>query len=157
MLSQLSQLSLDTDGRYATDNELMFLQGYLKTARLRFGAYQKIQAAEAKIIEQVYQKLKAIDASLLKNGNTDLTQKWKTDTIRILRYAATALLIDDPDTFRERMLLWFQTIMRSFKAERSCNATYVVMQDVVKQFLSPQEAELFCPILEMSREILGQG
>ncbi|MEL6136881.1 MAG: phycobilisome protein [Cyanobacteria bacterium J06628_6] len=155
MLSQLNTLAQEADGRYATDAELMFLQNYLRTARLRFSTYQKVQAAEPKIIQQVKQKLEAIDPSLLKHGNTDLSAKWQRDAVRCLRYAAQALLIDDQESLEERMLLWFQTMMRAFKAERSCNATYVIMQDVVKQYLSAEEAELFCPILELTRSTLG--
>ena len=157
MLSQLNQLYTQTDGRYATDSELLFLERYLKTIQLRFSAYQKIQAAEAQIIQQVHAQLRAMDPGLLRQGPTDLTAKWKQDTLRSLRYAALALLIDDPETLRERMLLWFQSIMRAFGAEQSCNATYTIMQDVVKQFLSPAEAELFCPILELTRSLLGEG
>ena len=56
MLSQLQTLVREVDGRYATDTELLFLQNYLQTARLRFSAYQKIQRAEKDIIRQVKQK-----------------------------------------------------------------------------------------------------
>ena len=86
-----------------------------------------------------------------------MTAKWQRDTVRTLRYAATALLTDDADIFRDRMLMWFQTIMKSFKAERSCAETYQIMQAVVRQALTPEEAELFCPLLEMSRTILGEA
>jgi len=155
MLSQLNTLAQEADGRFASDAELMFMQNYLRTARLRFSAYQKIQAAESKIIQQVKQKLKAIDPSLLQHGKTDLSAKWQRDAVRGLRYSAQALLIDDQESLEERLLLWFQTMMRAFKAERSCNATYVIMQDVVKQYLSAEEAELFCPLLEVTRSTLG--
>ena len=157
MLSQLNTLCTETDGRYATDAELMFLQRYLQTVPLRFSAYQKIQAHEAEIIQQVQEQLQAISPSLLQQSQTDLTAKWKLDTIRSLRYAALALLIDDPKTLRESMLLWFQSIIRAFGAQQSCNLTYTLMQDVVTQYLTPAEVELFCPILELTRSLLGES
>ena len=156
MLSQLQNLTQEADGRYATDAELMFLQNYLKTARLRFSAYQKLQAAETKIIQQTKVKLLTLDASLLQNGKVDLTAKWQRDMVRGLRYCAQALLIDDQETLKESFLVWFQTIMRAYKAERSCNATYVILQDVVKDYLTADEAALLCPILELARSTLGQ-
>ena len=155
MLQQIEQLCKDTDGRYATDAELMFFQDYLKTARLRFTLYQKLQKLEPQIVQQVLQQLRDKDPTLLKIGDTELTAKWQRDTIRLLRYAATALLSDDPQIFKDCMLIWFQTIMKSFKAERSCEATYQIMQSVVKAALTPDEAALFCPLLEMSRASLG--
>lgn len=151
MLSQLERLTIDAEGRYATDNELRFLQTYLATARLRFGLYQKIQRLEVQIVREVLQRLRAEDPTLLQSGGQDLTAKWQRDTVRTLRHAAAALLVNDEDLFKEGMLLWFQTIMRSFQAERSCEATYRIMQAVVKRHLTPEEADLLCPILELSR------
>ncbi|MEM7648496.1 MAG: phycobilisome protein, partial [Cyanobacteria bacterium P01_A01_bin.70] len=100
MLQQIEQLCKDTDGRYATDAELMFFQDYLKTARLRFTLYQKLQKLESQIVQQVLQQLRDKDPTLLKIGDTELTAKWQRDTIRLLRYAATALLSDDPQIFK---------------------------------------------------------
>lgn len=155
MLQQLEQLAAIADGRYATDAELLFFQDYLKTARLRFLLYQKLQKLEPQLIQKVLSQVRMSHPDLLSNGGTDLTAKWQRDTIRTLRYAASALLTDDPDIFREGMLLWFQPIMKSFRAERSCDVTYKIMQSVLMQALTPEEARLFCPLLEMSRTVLG--
>ncbi|NJN21095.1 MAG: phycobilisome protein [Leptolyngbya sp. RL_3_1] len=156
MLSQLDHLSVAVDGRYATDAELMFFQSYLRTARLRFGLYQKLQQLEPKIVQDVLAQLQAQDPTLLRVGDQDLTAKWQRDTVRTLRYAATASLIDDTELYKERMLLWFQTIMRSFRAGHSCNVTYQVMQEVVRKYFSAEEAAIICPLLEMSRAVLGE-
>lgn len=161
MLTQFAKLSVNADGRYASDQELLFLHQYLQTIRLRLSAYLKIQAAEPEMVQQVLRQLKEIDPRLVQSdtiaaGNGDLTAKWQRDTVRVLRYAAIALLIDDPEFFKERLLLWFQTVMRAFKAERSCNATYVVMQAVIQNYLTPEEAQFFLPLLEMSRLTLGK-
>ena len=48
MLSQLKNLGLETDGRYATDAELAFLKAYLQSARQRISAYEKIRDAEGR-------------------------------------------------------------------------------------------------------------
>lgn len=156
MLQQATELCRDADGRYAQDTELVFFEDYLKTVQARFSLYQKIQKLEPKIIQQVLAHLKAKDPSLLKVGNTDLTAKWQRDTVRTLRYAATALLLDDSNIFKENMLLWFQTIMQSFKVERNCAVTYQVLQKVCRETLTPDEVRLFCPLLEMIEVVLGE-
>ena len=155
MLQQIAELCAETDGRYASDAELVFFQDYLKTVKLRFSLYQKIQVLEPKIIQKVLVQLKEKDPSLFKIGNADLTAKWQRDTVRVLRYAATALLLDDVGIFEERILLWFQTIMKSFKAERNCEVTYQSLKLVFQEILTPEEAALFCPLLELSRRTLG--
>lgn len=155
MLSQANKLSLQVDGRYATDEELQFFNQYTQSYGLRLQTYQKLQASEASIVNQVYTKMKAIDPMLFHSGNEDISQKWKRDTMRVLRYSAAAMLLNDPETMQERFLLWFQTIMRAFSAQRSCEVTYQVMQEVVKQHLTATQAALFCPILELNRRALG--
>lgn len=155
MLSQIQRLSQTTEGRYATDEELRFLAEYARSFELRVQTYQKLQASEAAIVQQVLAKMRAIDPTLLRNGSEDITNKWKRDTLRVLRYSAVAMLLDDSETLRERFLFWFQTIMRAFNAQKSCGVTYTVMQDVVKQVLTPSEANLLLPILEVNRRMLG--
>ncbi|WP_204138413.1 phycobilisome protein [Halomicronema sp. CCY15110] len=155
MLQQIERLSAQTDGRYANDAELVFFQSYLKTARQRFLLYQKLQKLEPQIIRQVLEELKTKEPDLLIINEQDLTAKWQRDTVRLLRYAATALLTDDEVVFKEKLLIWFQSIMKSFKAERSCEATYQAMQRVLKNLLTADEAALFCPLIELTRVTLG--
>jgi hypothetical protein len=75
----------------------------------------------------------------------------------VLRYSATALLLDDPERFKDNLLTWFQTIMRAFGAQESCKLTYTAMQAVIAQYLNPEELKLFLPILELSRVTLGEA
>lgn len=156
MLSQLEQLSLDTDGRYANDHELQFFDDYIQLFGLRMQTYQTLQLVEAAIVKQVEEKIRVLDPSFFQSGNEDISAKWRRDTVRVLRYSAAAMLMNDPETLRRRFLLWFQTIMKAFGAQKSCNTTYEVMQDVVKQHLTPVQASLFCPILEINRQTLGK-
>lgn len=155
MLSQLNKLSIVTDGRYATDAELKFLADYVRTFRQRVQTYQQIQQLEGRMVQAVYERLRQIEPTLFLSDGKDITLKWKQDTIRVLRYSAIAMLLNDPLTLRERLLFWFQTIMKAFGAQKSCQLTYVVMQEVVKQHLGSEQAALFCPILEINRQILG--
>ena len=155
MLSQMQRLSFEAEGRYASDEELRFIPEYLKTYELRLQTYQKLQEIEQLVIQQVQEKMLTQDPNILSVGGTDLAVKWKRDTIRIWRYSAATVYMDDVDTMRDRFLLWFQTVMRAFGAQKSCHATYTVMQDVVKQHLTPQQSSLFLPILDLNRRLLG--
>jgi hypothetical protein len=155
MLSQMQYLGQVVDGRYATDEELQFISDYLQSFDLRLNTYARLQVVEATIVQQVQTKLRSLDPALLQNGSEDVTAKWRRDTIRVLRYSAIAMLLNDADWLRDRLLYWMQTVMKAFGAQRSCDITYRVMQDVVRQHLTPAEARLFCPILELNRVLLG--
>jgi hypothetical protein len=81
--------------------------------------------------------------------------KWKQDTIRVLRYTAVTVLLNDPDTLKEKLLLWFRSVMRAFGTELSCDRTYQILQKLMCQHLSADQAELVIPLLELNRQMLG--
>ncbi|MEN9204983.1 MAG: hypothetical protein Q6K99_04270 [Thermostichales cyanobacterium BF4_bins_65] len=156
MLTQLHRLSCEVDGRYATDEELQVLLPLQKSFAIRLSAYQKIQANEPAIIKETEDRVRAVDPQLLMRGIEDFRTKWRADTVRVLRYSAMALLLDDVDRLKERLLLWFQTLMRAFRTQRSCATTYQALQETVKKYLNAEEAALFLPILELDRTFLGE-
>ncbi|AFY67422.1 Phycocyanin [Geitlerinema sp. PCC 7407] len=155
MLSQMERLRQEVDGRYASDEELKFFEEYIQTFPQRLSAYRRIQMTEAILIQQVQRKLRSQDPRLLRSGQQDVSGKWKRDTLRVLRYSALAMLINDPELLQESLLFWMQTVMRAFGAQRSCDVTYRLMQEVAQQHLPRTEAALFCPILELNRSVLG--
>ncbi|MEN9230719.1 MAG: hypothetical protein Q6L68_07425 [Thermostichus sp. DG02_5_bins_236] len=155
MLTQLRELSIAADGRYLRDEEMQFMETYLTSFDLRLSAYHKIQDAEAQIIRDVEMKMRALDPYLLMRGVEDFSNKWKADTVRVLRLSALAMLLDDEQRYKERFLYWFQTLMRAFRTQRSCEATYRFLQEVVANYLSRDELNLLKPILETNRSLLG--
>ncbi|HEY9698023.1 MAG TPA: phycobilisome protein [Trichocoleus sp.] len=157
MLSQMNRLSLETEGRYATDAELQFIIDYAQSFPMRLQTYQTLQELESSLVEQTHTRMKAIAPQQFQFSSGDMSAKWKRDTGRVLRYTAAAVLMNDSNALRERFLLWFQTIMRAFAAQQSCNLTYQVMQEVTLQHLTPPQVNLVNPVLEINRRSLGMA
>lgn len=156
MLSQLERLSREVDGRYASDAELAFTIDYVRSFNLRVQTYRKLQELEPTIIRETYAKMRSVDPNIFtSNKGENLTRKCASDLVAGLRATAMAVLLNDPDTHQEQLLLWLQTVMRALGKERTCNITYTALQEVIKQHLPPPQADLVCPILEMNRRILG--
>lgn len=157
MLSQCENLAQIIEGRYATDSELNFFLSYSESYPKRLSLYQKLQTLELSIVKAVYDQLIVNYSHLLQSDKRDISVKWKRDTLRTLRMSALAILLDDPATLQEGYLLWFQTVMGAFKAQKSCDVTYTIMQEVVQDFLEPDEISLLSPILELNRTALGMS
>lgn len=157
MLTKFDKLIRTAEGRYATDEELKFLDDYAQTMQLRADTYNRLRALETDIVDRVQTKMQSGYPHLLQGGTlADATSKWRQDTLRVLRFAAMAVLIDDPDRMKESFLYWFQTIMKAFGTGQSCAVTYTLMQETVKQMLPAAQADLLCPILELTRTQLGE-
>ena len=157
MLSQCEHLSQITEGRYATDVELDFFRSYTASYPKRLSLYQKLQTLDSTIVNAVHERLIADHPHLLQHKQQTISVKWKRDTLRTLRLSAIAILLNDPTTLQERYLLWFQTVMGAYKAQESCDMTYAIMQEVIQDFLDPDESRLLIPILELNRTALGMS
>lgn len=155
MLSQLKRLSIETDGRFATADELQFLRNYLATLDQRVSAYQKIQAAEEAIIQQVESNLLARNPEFRKKGSRYVSSVFKRDIGIIIRNSAAVLLINDLERLRDCVLLWHQTIIRAFKVDHISSVAHPDIQEVIKPYLTSQEAALLKPILELNINLLN--
>ena len=156
MLSQLARLSTETDGRYATAEELQFLKDYFHSLNHRISAYKKIQASETEIMRQVEAQMQSLDPNLFRRGTQDVTQKCRGDIVQVLRHSAAAMLIDDTERLRDRLLLWLQTILGAVQVRNTATVTYDIMKKVLKQYLTVEERNLFFPILDNNRTLLGK-
>ncbi|MEG4446301.1 phycobilisome protein [Microcoleus sp. AT9_B5] len=156
MLSQLARLSTEADGRYASAEELQFLKDYLQSLNHRISAYKKIQASETEIMQQVEAQMQSLDPNLFRRGTQDVTQKCRGDIVQVLRHSAAAMLINDNERLRDRLLLWLQTILGAVQVRNTATVTYDVMKKVLKQYLTVEERNLFFPILDNNRTLLGK-
>ncbi len=149
MLKQFADLNLEADGRYASNYELQFLKDYFQSKELRLSAYRKIRDSEMEIIEQV-----RLGKQKRNPEFKDFYATCKRDLIDILRYNAAALLFDDLERLRNNALVWFQTIARAYTFEEDNNDTYVVLLEVITQFLTPEEAKFAIPVFELNTAVL---
>jgi hypothetical protein len=157
MLNQLERLSREVDGRYASDAELTFAIDYVRSFNLRVQTYQKLQELESTLVQQTYLRMRSIDPTIFAGSDREMiNRKCLSDMVAELRITALAVLLDDPEFLQERLLLWLQTVMRALGKTHTCDVLYTVLQDVVKQHLSPPQANLVCSILELNRRVLGE-
>lgn len=157
MLQQLTRLSIDTDGRYATDSELKFLEDYLESAETRISAYEKIRDSEEKWIHHLKMRIRALNPQqvLFQRGKYDMTGIWERD-MRMLMYCTTAaMLINDLDRLREGTLIWHQTITKAQKVQQITRETFGILVEIIGQYLTPEEAKCIIPGLQLDQAVLG--
>lgn len=154
MLTQLARLSVEADGRYATAEELQFLQGYLQSLDPRVSAYKKIGTAAEEIISQTEAKMRSLDSTIFTSAAGDFSERWKKDITRQLRYIAVTLLLTDYEHLRQGFLIWFKSIVSAYKFDRTCKMTFQVMPEVIKQYLTPEEEAWFSQILGIHQATL---
>lgn len=154
MLKELKNLSIESDGRYASSSELQFLKSYLETAEKRISAYEKIKANQEEIIEKLEEQKHKVDPTTMTTNSEYYHQVCKKNSKAILRYSTASMLVNDLDHLRD-VLLWYKTIVRAFNYEKDSQTTYKVLQDVIQSYLTPEEAKLVLPFFELDIIMIG--
>jgi hypothetical protein len=155
MLNQLDRLSLETEGRYATAQELQILKDYFPTINPRLSAYQKLRDGEAEIIGKLEAKMREKQPDIFNMGNKDVTEMYQRDTKMALKISLAAMLIDDPDRVRENLLLWYLTIIKAYKFQHVIAAAYNTMPEIIEPMLTAEEYACIKPILLINQTVLA--
>lgn len=156
MLKHLTCLANDADGQFASDADLQFIKDYLSTVDDRISAYSKIRNAETEISDQLAKTLTQQNPYIFKKGKQDYSAVCQRDRQHVLRISATSMLFGDLEILRNGFLLWYRTIVKAFRDEKASQATYKVLPSIVNQHLTPAEAKLIQPALELDKSILGE-
>jgi Phycobilisome protein len=162
MFTQLSRLAIETDGRYASAEELRFLKDYVQSAPQRVQAYKNVRDQEAFLIEELHNQVKSDDASSL-IGNISSTQynerdfsyMFKRDQKNMFRIVAAAMLFSDLEFLREGLLLWHRTLIKAFRLERPTRLACKFWPQVLDRYLLPDECKVLSPFVGLVRAILG--
>jgi Phycobilisome protein len=155
MLTQLSRLALESDGRYASAEELQFLKDYVQTAQQRSQVYKTIRDQEAFLLDELHNQAKTTDGSSLFKGTQDVSNFFKRDQKHILRVSSASMLFNDLDFLREGLLLWHRTIVKAFGVERPAQVACQIWPAVMLKYLSTDEYALMSPVVGLIRAILG--
>jgi Phycobilisome protein len=78
----------------------------------------------------------------------DYLKHCQQDVRQSLRFCAAAVLANDLDVFRERYLLWLQTMMRALDKQGENAVIYSVMQDAIRQVLPAPQAAIVLPLVQ---------
>lgn len=150
MFSELVELTTNTDARYASSSELQFLKDYLEEVDIRVNAYTKIRDNAEEIADKVAEEKRKLNPKF-----EDWYGICKRDFFDLLRYLAASMLFDDLERLRNGMLIWYKTIVRAYNYDQDSDETYLVVQEIIKGYLSPEEFKYILPVLQVNHIILA--
>ena len=155
MLKQLSRLSLEAEGRYASTKELQFIKSYRSSLELRLSTYQKIRNEEMAVVNLVIQRSHLKNPQLFQLDSEDFKPRCQRDIQLVLKASALAMLTDDLERLRNNLLLWQKTVVKALDHQHYIQVVYKVLPEVVSEILTPEETKLILPALKLSFNILA--
>jgi len=155
MLTLLENVLDRADGSYITPEDLHTLDGAIASWQQRRQTYDLIQTKENLILAQVMQQIQISAPDVAAKLTHDGGNKCNRDMALVLRYCATAMLLQDEELLKDRLLYWMQNIMLALKNQRVNDFVYRSLQKSIQENLPKKNADLLLPYVAIAHQWLS--
>ncbi len=152
MKTAFKEMSAQLMQRAVTDEELDALRRHAKWVKATPGLALALKQHEAAIVQATVKQLYAkYPAYLQRYQDCDL--KTSRDMRSVLGYCLYAVVLDDPDYAKDKMLYWFRTILNAFEFGHAfIEDAYRMLQAEVTSQLG---SEISVPLVAMLEESIN--
>jgi hypothetical protein len=152
MITLLENVLERTDGNYVSAKDLQLLDKSLSSWQSRKIAYNSVQRKEADIIKEAVAAMRSGDRFESKPFDSLGVDRCQRDMTLGLRCCALAMLLEDEELLKDRVLYWQQNI---FLAMQLNYQGYKFLGQAVKSLLPSNQAELIIPYMQMAHEMMS--
>jgi hypothetical protein len=152
MITLLENVLKQADGSYVNALNLQVLDKTLSTWQQRKEAYSAVQLKETAIVNDAVNSMRngdRFESKPLDNLGVDRCQR---DMTLGLRCCALAMLLQDEELLKDRVLYWQQNI---FLAMQLNYQGYKFLAQAIKAKLPSKQAELMAPYLKIAHEMMS--
>ncbi|MGY2717138.1 hypothetical protein ACVW01_000711 [Thermostichus sp. MS-CIW-19] len=154
MNSSVAELMQQSEGRYLRPDELKTLHAYVEGIPKRVRLYQVLQAKEQELVDWVMEKFQQMMPNLPRQHGHLAWERCRRDLSMVWRYCCMAMLLNDEDYLRDKLLYWLETILKSFKMRDQCQPAYKLMLDSLTYIFGAEESEMIRPYLLLAKSML---
>jgi hypothetical protein len=133
--------------RFLNREEIRDFRDILDTLRLRLAVYETLRDEESTLFQVLVERLE----SGFPDENPKLLERALKHWIAVTRYCAMAMLLNNPEYLRHRLLEWLTDIVQVYHLEKPLRCLDEAYQDGVNALLSPAGTSLLQPFLEQTR------
>lgn len=155
MNAYLNQMFSDASGRYLDRDEVAKLNEFARSLPVRMKAMQMVEQAEEAILEDTINEVFRKHPDFA-SKHMHARDKCRRDVGYVLRYCAMAMVRNDIDGLKERLLFWLQTILHSFEFKDTIDTTYRTLLVSCERHLPEKYFDLIAPYLRLTHRILSQ-
>ncbi len=152
MITLLENVVERADGNYVSAQDLRLLDNALSSWQARKDAYNQVQAHETEIISQAVEAMRTGDRFTAKPMDTLGVDRCQRDMTLGLRCCALAMLLEDREMLKDRVLYWQQNIFLSMQLNYH---GYKFIWQALQSQLPKEQSELFSPYLKMAHEMMS--
>jgi hypothetical protein len=152
MITLLENVLERADGTYVSAQDLQLLDQALSSWKTRKDAYKALEEKEADIIQEAVAAMRSGDRFDLKPMDNLGVDRCQRDMTMGLRCCALAMLLQDEEMLKDRVLYWQQNVFQAMKLNYE---GYRFLFHATKAQLPKEHAALIGPYLQMAHEMMG--
>jgi Phycobilisome protein len=152
MITLLENVLKNADGNYVDANDFRLLDSALSTWQIRKLAYSAIERKESEIISYAVTAMSNGDRFAARPMDTLGVDRCIRDMTLGLRCLALAMLFQDEEMLKDRVLYWQQNV---FLAMQLNYQGYKFLGEAIKERLPQNQAELMMPYVQMAHEMMS--
>lgn len=150
MQKDFETLFYEAEDHYLSSSDLIALKNSANTLKKRLEIYRYLRDQEQPIFQSIADNLVAT----FPNENNQRLEKGLKHWMLVMRYAAMAMLLNNPDYFRHRILEWLTDIVQA--QDMITIETYIFdnLKQGLEEMLSSEQIQLLSPFLEQAKMTL---
>jgi hypothetical protein len=151
MITLLENVLERADGNYVSPEDLQLLDKALASWKGRKAAYNALQDKESDIISMAVTSMRKGDRFEAKPMDTLGVERCQRDMTLGLRCCALAMLLQDEEMLKDRVLYWQQNIFRAMQLNYH---GYKFLWQAIKSELPGEQAVFFSPYMKLAHEMM---
>lgn len=152
MITLLENVLKNADGTYVNAKDFRLLDKTLSTWQIRKQVYSAIESKESEIIDYALTAMSNGDRFESRPMDKLGVERCQRDMTLGLRCLALAMLLQDEELLKDRVLYWQQNI---FLAMQLNYQGYKFLGQAINAQLPKNQAELMTPYVQMAHEMMS--
>ncbi|MEN9225934.1 MAG: hypothetical protein Q6L60_11505 [Thermostichus sp. HHBFW_bins_43] len=143
MASSIERMLIEAEARYLKPEELGQLKAYVLGWPKRQHVYRILRERESQMVSRTLNALKQEMPSL----SGQVLELCQRHLLLLLRHSALAMLLQDEELLRERLIEWMEEEVRLYGLQSVYEIAYRIFQQELKDHLTAGELEFIRPFI----------
>lgn len=150
MHPELLSLLETAEQRYLEPKEIELYRRHAASLNRRLQTYEMLREQETTIFQAIADRL----VKALPNESQENLERCLKYWLLIVRYSATAMLINDLSYLHNRLQDWVKGLLETYETYQIDVQVYDLLMQELKNYLSQDDVRLLDPVLEKAKDLI---
>ncbi|QEQ00785.1 phycobilisome protein [Thermosynechococcus sp. QKsg1] len=150
MHTELMNLYYKAEENYLSNVDIKVFRHHIESLQQRLNTYEFLRDHEIDIFQPVADTLQ----KKYPTENPQTLEQVLRQAIALLRYAAMAMLLNNPEFLQHRLLEWLTEVVNAHQTQTLWSSCHELLSARLKEMLTEAEQDLILPLLDHAQATL---